>query len=223
MNKLERIQKYFDKEGDDYDRYFHKKRLSFKSIGRFVGSIYGGKAVDGRMNAVVALCGNDIAGKKILEAGCGPGHYSIRLAKQGAKMVGIDFAPKMINIAKSRAKEADLGDDCQFITGNFMNHDFGDEKFEISFATGVFDYIPPEIRTDFLEKMKNLSTEFVIASFPKKYSLHALLRKIWLYSKNIPVYFYSQSDIDTLFMSAGLKEVSHCDVGVLVVKKATKK
>ncbi len=49
MRKLERVRNYFDREGDDYDRYF-KKKLGFQNVGRIVGSIYGGKAVDGRLN-----------------------------------------------------------------------------------------------------------------------------------------------------------------------------
>lgn len=43
----------------------------------------------------------------VLDVGCGPGHYSLALAKQGAIVTGIDFAPGMISIAnlKSQSRE----------------------------------------------------------------------------------------------------------------------
>jgi SAM-dependent methyltransferase len=48
-----------------------------------------------------------VDGKSILDIGCGPGHYAIALSKSGAKnVVGIDFAPEMIKIAKEKSQMA---------------------------------------------------------------------------------------------------------------------
>ena len=44
---------------------------------------------------------NKIKGKKILDIGCGTGHFSHILQKQGAKVIGIDSSKEMINIAKN--------------------------------------------------------------------------------------------------------------------------
>lgn len=46
--------------------------------------------------------------KKLLDAGCGEGYLSRILAKQGAMMTAVDYAEKMIEIAKERttSKEA---------------------------------------------------------------------------------------------------------------------
>lgn len=47
-----------------------------------------------------------VDGLEILDAGCGTGYLSIQMAEKGAKVTGIDFAPKMVEIAMNRAKEA---------------------------------------------------------------------------------------------------------------------
>jgi SAM-dependent methyltransferase len=56
-----------------------------------------------------------VAGKRVLDAGCGPGVYSEWLVDHGAEVVGIDFSPTMVKLAnrrlqgRARILEADLG------------------------------------------------------------------------------------------------------------------
>ena len=45
----------------------------------------------------------------MLDAGCGEGHNTRLLAQQGAKMVGIDIAPRMIELAREEEERAPLG------------------------------------------------------------------------------------------------------------------
>lgn len=42
------------------------------------------------------------AGRRILDAGCGTGHYCGRLAAEGYAAVGIDLDPEMIRVARAR-------------------------------------------------------------------------------------------------------------------------
>jgi 2-polyprenyl-6-hydroxyphenyl methylase/3-demethylubiquinone-9 3-methyltransferase len=50
----------------------------------------------------------DIAGKEILDVGCGGGILSEGLQKSGAQVTGIDLAPELIDVAKTHAQSADL-------------------------------------------------------------------------------------------------------------------
>ncbi len=47
----------------------------------------------------------DVAGKHILDAGCGNGYLCRMLARRGAKMVGVDLSSGLIEIARSREPE----------------------------------------------------------------------------------------------------------------------
>lgn len=50
----------------------------------------------------------DVKGKKLLDAGCGFGSYSIYCAQQGATVTAVDISPTMIELAKNEAAEAEV-------------------------------------------------------------------------------------------------------------------
>src|SRR5215471_17066405 len=62
-----------------------------------------------------------VAGKRVLDAGCGPGAYTERLVDMGAEVIGVDSSPKMVAHAKRRLNgkatvvEADLGRPLTFL------------------------------------------------------------------------------------------------------------
>ncbi len=58
--------------------------------------------------AVLDLLG-DVAGLRLLDAGCGPGLYAEELIRRGARVVGFDESPDMVRLARNRLGEtADL-------------------------------------------------------------------------------------------------------------------
>lgn len=54
-----------------------------------------------------ALLG-EVAGKRMLDVGCGEGGYSRRLAREGAIVTGVDGSARLIEIAKQRAEKEGL-------------------------------------------------------------------------------------------------------------------
>ena len=58
--------------------------------------------------ATLRLVG-DVAGRRVLDAACGPGFYLEQLRDQGADVVGCDASPRMVELARKRiGDEADL-------------------------------------------------------------------------------------------------------------------
>ncbi|MDA1387751.1 MULTISPECIES: class I SAM-dependent methyltransferase [Glycomyces] len=51
--------------------------------------------------AMLALAG-DVAGQRLLDVGCGPGHYAAALVERGAEVVGVDGSAELIAHAKER-------------------------------------------------------------------------------------------------------------------------
>ena len=219
MSHSQSTQEYFEREATDFNAAYGGAPGQIKDFIRRISYLYNRKPIEGRLNALLDLVGA-VKGKKILEAGCGPGFYSIRLAERGAQVTALDYAKGMIQIARRNAEQAGVKAD--FILGNINDVPFS-AKFDITFATGVAEYIPPAQQGHFLKKMASLANEHVIVSFPKKGILHAFVRDLWLtHFKKVKVTFFSNDDIARLSQQAGLREVDRRDVGILWVIKFSK-
>ena len=74
--------------------------------------------------AVLELVG-EIAGQRVLDAGCGPGHYAEELVARGARVVALDGAAAMVELARTRlgkrahVVQADLGEPLPFAASEF--------------------------------------------------------------------------------------------------------
>lgn len=78
----------------------------------------------------------DVAGKKILDVGCGTGRHAIRMAEAGAEVTGVDFSLKMLEVARKKA--AGLG-------VKFMHSDLNaiplDEPFDMVVCSLVLNHV----------------------------------------------------------------------------------
>ena len=95
-----------------------------------MASTYAEHAADSAYNAhydrpaVLELVG-DVAGKRVLDAGCGPGLYSEELLARGADLVSIDASAEMVALAEERigsrahVMRADLNEPLPFASAEF--------------------------------------------------------------------------------------------------------
>lgn len=148
-------------------------------------------------------CG-DVRGKRILDVGCGSGRYMVALAKRGARMVGIDFAANMLELARELAKSQGVSDSCEFVLGDFLKHDLTG-PFDISLALGLFDYVADP--TPFLQRMRALTTEKVIMSFPPPSGWREVQRRIRYYLQRCPLYFHTPEEMRRYLATAGYTSV----------------
>ncbi len=59
----------------------------------------------------------DVRGKAVLDAGCGTGYLSKKLAGRGAEIIGVDFSERMVAIARERYPGIDFRvDSCAELT-----------------------------------------------------------------------------------------------------------
>jgi ubiquinone/menaquinone biosynthesis C-methylase UbiE len=103
------------------------------------GSFFGPIAAD--VAAVAEAVAPD--GVRVLEVGCGPGHLSIRLARQhGLDVTGIDLDPAMIGRARANAGRANEGFGRlpperlpSFLVGDVASLPFPDGSFDLVVST----------------------------------------------------------------------------------------
>jgi ubiquinone/menaquinone biosynthesis C-methylase UbiE len=75
----------------------------------------------------------------VLDVGCGTGNFSIKLAKMGLQVTGIDVSNNMLKIAKNKAKVEGVKID--FFNMDVHNMKFEDNSFDGVFSMAVFEFI----------------------------------------------------------------------------------
>src|SRR5262245_57876961 len=79
-----------------------------------------------------------VEGRRVLDAGCGPGVYAEWLAARGAEVVGVDVCPRMVESARLRLGdrasviEADLGRPLDFLPA---------ASFDLVLSALALDYV----------------------------------------------------------------------------------
>lgn len=186
-------QQYWDVRSDLFANYYKKPSLFDKAFR---------KAVYVR-TAVVLKTVKEFDQPTVLDIGSGPGVNSVTwLKNSNAKfLLGIDFAESMNEYARKHAQSEGVGDRCKFIAGDFMKHDFKGEKFTVSAACGVLDYVKES--KEFMQKMDAVTSGAFVVSWPEN-GLRMALRR---YRYTTPVYHYDQVAIRKLHEGLNIKSL----------------
>lgn len=91
---------------------------------------------EGNVDRMVA--GIELAGRRVLDIGCGIGGPAFALVrKYGAEVTGIDLEPQLIARATKRAEELGLSDRTEFRTVTLGDLPFPDRSFDLVFTSGA--------------------------------------------------------------------------------------
>jgi ubiquinone/menaquinone biosynthesis C-methylase UbiE len=95
-------------------------------------------APGGEGNVDKLVKGLDLAGKRVLDIGCGIGGPAFALArKHGAHVTGIDLEPQLIGRARRRAAELGLSAQIEFRTVTLGPFPFPERSFDVVFTSGA--------------------------------------------------------------------------------------
>lgn len=193
-----KVAKYFHTQAANFDAIYSRNK---NAVLRFLDTQLR-KDMHRRFDLTFRVC-KDVNAKTVLDVGCGSGRYAVEFAKRGvAKVVGLDYAPNMIDIAKQIAAQYNVADKCEFHCIEFLSYKTSC-LFDITLAIGVFDYVKDP--TAILKEMSRVTRERVIATFPVKWTCRAPVRKIRLGLQKCPVYFFTPQNIEKLFRSTGYR------------------
>jgi len=74
----------------------------------------------------------DVAGKDVVELGCGTAYFSSWLARRGARVVGIDITPAQLETARALQREHDL--DFPLLEASAEDVPLPDESFDVAIS-----------------------------------------------------------------------------------------
>lgn len=88
--------------------------------------------------------------KRLLDLGCGIGHYTREFAKLGYEAIGVDISPLCIDYAKS-ISPSNL--DCHYLCADFTGHELPRNNGTIIYSNSTFNLLPREIARKLLERV----------------------------------------------------------------------
>ena len=201
-NEVEKkVREHFDDDAERFDAIYRDKK---GFVSRFIDDFWRG-VVQKRLELNVEKL-KPFEGKKILDVGCGSGRFCIAFAKEGAeKVVGVDFAKLMIDIAEELAKEEGVADRCEFRVGAFPEIvSDAEAPFDASTANGFFDYIEDPV--PIIAKMRELTKGKMILSFPKAVEWRVPVRRVRFWMKGTPLFLYKENQVKEILSKAGVSD-----------------
>jgi len=194
------VRRRFEREAQSFDAIYRLERSPFW---RLVNTTLR-KAVFERYRITFEQAG-DVTDKSVLDVGCGSGVYSVDFARRGARRVlGVDLSDNMLKLAREEAARHGVADRCEFVRGDFMALDLG-EKFDVSIAMGVFDYVPQQVA--FLRKMVEHTAGKVIVAFPGHSLVREPARRLrYRLAGKGEVFLYGRDDVELIATQAGLRD-----------------
>ena len=182
---------FFDSYARDFEAIYGNKNTP---VNRVVNH-YFRKSMRLRYERTIAGC-SPIEGRSVLDIGCGPGHYSVELARRGAgEVLGIDFAEGMIKLATDRARAAGVEDRCTFVLGDILQAEI-DKKYEYTIVMGFMDYV--EDPHTVIERIIAVTGSKAFISFPVAGGVLGWQRKL-RYKQRCPLYLYDEARLRDIF------------------------
>lgn len=152
-------------------------------------------------------------GERILDLGCGTGHLANKIAQHGAKVVGIDNSPDMINLARHNYPEL------EFVAGEGAAFHF-DEPFDAIFSNAALHWIPQaeDVVRCMAAALKPGGR--LVAEFGSRGNIAAIIGGIqnalqahghYLFQERVPWYFPSIGEYASLLEKHGFRVVYATD------------
>jgi 2-polyprenyl-3-methyl-5-hydroxy-6-metoxy-1,4-benzoquinol methylase len=197
----DKVRDHFHDDAERFDAIYDARK---GLLARFVDNYWRG-VVQKRLELNVEKL-KPFEGKKILDVGCGSGRFCIAFAQNGAaKVIGIDFARAMIEIADRLAVEAGVGDKCEFIVGAFPDDiDDEDGPFDACTGNGFFDYV--EHPVPIISAMRELTKGKLIMSFPKAVEWRVPIRRVRFWIEGTPLFLYREGQVKSILAEAGVTD-----------------
>lgn len=198
MKANNKVETFFDSYAIDFDSiYGEGKKRSF--LTQIIDKLFRQSMYNRyKLSIDFILKNNDI--KNCLDVGTGPGRYCIDISRNNINTFGVDVSSEMIKLANSKVPN-DLKNFIKFECIDYMDLKLK-KKYDVSVLMGFFDYIQkPEIVFD---KLKNDTSGYILASFPKLYEPLAIQRYIRYTMTKCPLYLYSKRRLINILKNCNL-------------------
>jgi 2-polyprenyl-3-methyl-5-hydroxy-6-metoxy-1,4-benzoquinol methylase len=215
-DETEQIAKYWNDIANDFDAIYTGNK---GPIGRGLDK-WLRKDIYQRYEWVMRESGSspDLSGMTICDVGCGSGRFVAALAKRGAQVTGLDFAPEMLRLSRELVEKEGVADRCKFVLSDVLDWKT-DQKFDQVIAIGFWDYVADPLPR--LQVIRGITKKTFLSAWPRAATLRASIRKVRLKADGCPVYFFTQAQAEDYSKRAGFRIDSHEILGQLHCIRST--
>ncbi|MEE0511200.1 MAG: class I SAM-dependent methyltransferase [Peptococcaceae bacterium] len=121
----------FDKKAPEYDAWYQTQK---------------GALVDALETECAFELFQPAKGMHVLDAGCGTGNFSMKMAALEVTVDGIDLSEPMIAYAKEKAAASPYSKQLRFHVGDLYNLPFPDNTFDAVLSMAAFEFIHDDLR-----------------------------------------------------------------------------
>ena len=95
-----------------------------------------------------------MAGREVLEFGCGEGVITTQLARLGARVTAVDISPELIACAARRAELDGVRDRIEFRVGDITQSPLETNRFDVLVCHAVIHHVDPQMIRPLLASLK---------------------------------------------------------------------
>jgi magnesium-protoporphyrin O-methyltransferase len=168
LNRRSKLQDYFDRTANDA----WAKLTSDVPVSGIRATVRAGR--DQMRANLIARLPVSLAGKRILDAGCGTGALALELAKKGASVVAIDLSPNLIELAKERISSADR-QNIDFRSGDMLDDSLGEFDYVVGMDS-MIHYCAADMLVVLEKLAPRVSKKIVFTFAPSTLALEVMIR-----------------------------------------------
>ncbi len=132
------IEHYFDRTALDAWR----KLTSDAPVSGIRATVRAGR--DAMRETLLSWLPEDLAGHRVLDAGCGTGAAAVIAARRRAEVVAVDLSPSLIEMARGRVPEDLRGGPLTFVSGDMLDAELGEFDYAIAMDS-LIHYETPDV------------------------------------------------------------------------------
>lgn len=168
LNRRSKLQDYFDRTANDA----WAKLTSDAPVSGIRATVRAGR--DQMRSNLIARLPESLAGKRILDAGCGTGALALELAKKGASVVAIDLSPNLIELAKERISPVDR-QNIDFRSGDMLDDSLGEFDYVVGMDS-MIHYCAADMLVVLEKLAPRVSNKIVFTFAPSTLALEVMIR-----------------------------------------------
>jgi SAM-dependent methyltransferase len=192
-----RLAEYWSRIAPDFDAiYTGKKNPLSRALDRWLR-----KDIYQRYDWVMRKA-DEVQPATVCDVGCGSGRFVSSLAKRGARVTGVDFAPQMLTLARQLTQSDGVADRCNFVLSDILDWKTS-ERFDMVIAIGFWDYVADPMPR--LKVIRSMTGRSFLSAWPRAGTLRQAIRSVRLKAAGCPVYFFHQEQVEDYLRRAGFR------------------